>query len=238
MSAEQNINAATIYTEADANVLLIDENRSNGDRTYDDFMWNYVGHPRLQAMPELKRWREGFGEVSFDVRDDCGYTENGLIVLIRQSAKLPLNFKEAFIVMTADLEAHEIREWHVAEINMYESYTRSVPDRELILEPLHDHSTETILIDTAHIESGNPRRDELDRRHLERLRRERLAARACILETSQGRWFTHNGHREILTNIYELDTKLKTYYQRLGELAIAKHENTRNSEADAVTIAA
>jgi hypothetical protein len=201
-------------------------------------MWQYVGHPRLHSLPELTRWRDGYGEVSFDIRDDCGYTENGTLVLIRQSSALPLDAPESFVVATADLETHELREWRVAEVHLYETYLRSAPDRELILEPLHDQSDEVISINTTHIDSDNARRDELDRWHLRRLERDRLAARASILETTQGRWFIHDGRREMLTNVYELDVKLKTYYQRLGEIAIQEHENTQTYEAEAATIEA
>jgi hypothetical protein len=239
MSSEYNPDSyAELYAATEANVLLIDENRANADRTYDDFMWQYVGHPRLHALPELTRWRNGYGEVSFDIRDDCGYTENGTLVLIRQSSALPLDDPDSLAVMTADLEAHEIREWRVAEIHVYETYARSAADRELILEPLHDRMNEVLAIDESRINSGNARRDELDRRHLQRLQRERLAARASILETTQGRWFIHAGQREMLSNIYELDMKLKTYYQRLGDLAIRQRENPQTYGAEAATIEA
>lgn len=85
--------------------------------TFDQFMWDYVGHPTKPEYPRLARTHAGYGEVAYGLRSIQSFTKDGYLVHVRETLEVDGDQPEHFLVVTADLAQGTITEWWVDDVN-------------------------------------------------------------------------------------------------------------------------
>lgn len=215
--------------------IALDRRDNSFDTTYDHFIYDYIGHPRLRSFPQIIRQHSVMGERRYERPIISSYSKQGSLVQVRETMHTnPDNRAADFFVVTANLNNRETTEWRVIEVASTLRGTNLQTELILSSQPLDAvpaiHELEL---------QGDPLQQLLTSKISQHQEQQAAAVRTRVVLTNQGCWFCPEGQSaEPLSPITELIQTVDTMYARFGHLALLRSVAKESGINSTETIAA
>ena len=190
---------------------------------YNDFMWNYHGHPVKSELPDLKASHTEYGEINYSRREVHSYSQFGSLVLVRQADRVypdqTLNYK----VVTANVSDEEITAWRILEVEHQGRGAGLRTSLFLTDKPLDN-------LQPLPTPTGDIFEDYMQQRtRVLKLQQARARQPQVIMSSQGNRFINRQGDTELLSPITELVSMLKVLEQQFGAVVTANAEDTQQA---------